>query len=458
MKALILTSIAIFALSLNFLYAQDLPLTLSSSDVFWYSISDLDGLNDNDKIQIWNDRSGANNDAIQNSAAYRPNYANDEDELINGVPTVYFNGHNRMFNIENTTDINTSGTFEEKSLMVFIKTSDNIEDMQMIYEEGGRTRGLNLYIYDSKLYAGVWNRANDGGLTSNYYDVISVSADIEVSKDYMISVLFDGSNDSFGLYLNGSLVELTNGVGTLYSHSGNIGIGGVAGYTRTHIGDINTAYFEGYLSEFVFFDIALTDEELDALEDFLGPTYGFDHTGLLPVEMISYETNIENGLTYINWSTASEINNDYFTIERSNDMMNWYSAGTVYGAGNANERNDYEFVDFEAVNGTVYYRISQTDFDGTTEVFDVMSVHNQISSEISVDVYPNPVVDNLVVTNNSFNNIKLVVVNNAGQIVKSIDTNSSITSIEMSNLPQGNYVLTIVSEDNSSVSKSIVKY
>jgi hypothetical protein len=345
MRTTIYTTIAtvIFTLSLITLNAQELPMSLNSSDVFWYSISSLEDLNHNTKIQTWEDQSGHNNDARQNSASMRPAFVNDEDALINGMPSVYFNGVNRMFTIANTADINLSNRFEEKSLMVFIKTSDNIEDMQMIYEEGGRTRGLNLYIYDSTLYAGVWNRANDAGTSNNYYEVVTVSTEIRANKDYMISVIFDANTDTFSLYVNGNLSETASNIGYIFSHSGNIGIGGVSGYTRTHIGDTGNAFFEGYISEFVFFNKALNEEELDALEDYLGAFYGFDHTGILPVEMISYSAVVENDVTYINWATASETNNDYFTIERSEDMVNWYTVGTVSGAGNTNMRMDYEF-------------------------------------------------------------------------------------------------------------------
>ncbi len=58
-------------------------------------------------------------------------------------------------------------------------------------------------------------------------------------------------------------------------------------------------------------------------------------------------------------------------------MENWYTVGTVAGSGNTSTRTDYEYVDYTPVYGTTYYRIAQTDFDGTTEVFGAMVVENK---------------------------------------------------------------------------------
>jgi hypothetical protein len=66
----------------------------------------------------------------------------------------------------------------------------------------------------------------------------------------------------------------------------------------------------------------------------------------------------------ITWSTATEINNDYFTIERSPTGMSWEAIGVVPGAGNSSQKLSYSFVDNNPYWNTSYYRIRQTDYDG----------------------------------------------------------------------------------------------
>jgi hypothetical protein len=84
----------------------------------------------------------------------------------------------------------------------------------------------------------------------------------------------------------------------------------------------------------------------------------------LPIELISFKGNrSREGNAFLKWSTASEINNDFFTIERSSDAVNWEVAGTDDGAGNSTEQIEYEFTDFSCPNEATYYRLKQTDFD-----------------------------------------------------------------------------------------------
>lgn len=113
----------------------------------------------------------------------------------------------------------------------------------------------------------------------------------------------------------------------------------------------------------------------------------------LPVELLSFEAQPSFNSVKISWSTATEKNNDYFTLERSKDGINFETMETVYGAGTTNEVQHYEVVDESPLYGWSYYRLSQTDYDGTTEVFDPVTV--EFAPEISkpeLAVYPNPVV------------------------------------------------------------------
>jgi hypothetical protein len=84
----------------------------------------------------------------------------------------------------------------------------------------------------------------------------------------------------------------------------------------------------------------------------------------LPIELISFTSVCENNVVDLNWSTASETNNDFFTVERSKDDQTWESIATISGAGNSNATLLYSAKDLQPIAGLSYYRLKQTDFNG----------------------------------------------------------------------------------------------
>jgi hypothetical protein len=94
----------------------------------------------------------------------------------------------------------------------------------------------------------------------------------------------------------------------------------------------------------------------------------------LPIEMLSMKAVCDNGHGLVSWTTATELNNDYFTIERSDDGATFRPVGTVDGAGTSMQLNSYNFSDAEPIHGIVYYRIRQTDFNGQNSVSGIMSL------------------------------------------------------------------------------------
>jgi hypothetical protein len=99
-----------------------------------------------------------------------------------------------------------------------------------------------------------------------------------------------------------------------------------------------------------------------------------DNSDPLPIELIKFSANCEASETVINWTTASETNNDYFTIERSQDGSVFEEVAVIDGAGTSGELNSYEVTDKYPYAGTSYYRIKQTDFDGNFEYSDLVAV------------------------------------------------------------------------------------
>lgn len=109
---------------------------------------------------------------------------------------------------------------------------------------------------------------------------------------------------------------------------------------------------------------------------------------VLPVELLSFSGTYSNRKTHLYWSTASELNNDYFTIERSDDGKNFQEIGTVDGAGNSSIIRNYKFEDSEippSVGGrALYYRLKQTDYDGQFSYSDILSVKLEPVNGITV--------------------------------------------------------------------------
>lgn len=111
----------------------------------------------------------------------------------------------------------------------------------------------------------------------------------------------------------------------------------------------------------------------------------------LPVTLTNFSCGLTNAQAVeIRWETESELNNDYFVVERSRTGLTFESIGnSIKGAGTSKEKHTYAVVDQNAPSGTVYYRLKQTDFDGTTSYSEICSVESRGQQEIRA--YPNPV-------------------------------------------------------------------
>lgn len=96
---------------------------------------------------------------------------------------------------------------------------------------------------------------------------------------------------------------------------------------------------------------------------------------ILPITLLTFAAApLSANAVLTRWTTLSEINNDFFTVERSSDGNAWEEAGRISGAGNSNEALHYRFIDQQPYSGTSYYRLRQTDFDGTTTLSEPMAV------------------------------------------------------------------------------------
>jgi hypothetical protein len=112
----------------------------------------------------------------------------------------------------------------------------------------------------------------------------------------------------------------------------------------------------------------------------------------LPVELTLFSAECDNNNNVqLYWTTASEINNDYFEIQRSTDDLAWEVIETVQGAGFSNTTIYYEYLDRENPNANTYYRLRQVDFDGKSKFSDIISIRCENNMEKpTISIYPNP--------------------------------------------------------------------
>jgi Secretion system C-terminal sorting domain len=139
--------------------------------------------------------------------------------------------------------------------------------------------------------------------------------------------------------------------------------------------------------------IEICDAEIWRTSD--GDINGYKVFGTpLPITLISFKAQIENTSVKLTWETSAEINNDFFTIERSENGLEYENIGEIPGSGNSNSIKEYDFYDDGPIQGTSYYRLKQTDFDGKFEYVDLIAVNfNQNDEGIcTLHIYPNPCV------------------------------------------------------------------
>mgnify|MGYP003617041543 CR=1 FL=1 len=162
----------------------------------------------------------------------------------------------------------------------------------------------------------------------------------------------------------------------------------------------------------------------------------------LPVQFSKFNAQAKNKTTNISFSTASETNNDYFTIERSGDGRSFESIGEIKGAGNSNQELSYEFVDENPLAGINFYRIKQTDFDGAYSYTEIRSVRHQTKNVI---VSPNRTDGKLNVTS-ELDNYDVVIYNTGGQEVQRHMALSGDQSLSIETLQAGVYFVKVMDQ------------
>jgi cytoskeletal protein CcmA (bactofilin family) len=151
--------------------------------------------------------------------------------------------------------------------------------------------------------------------------------------------------------------------------------------------------------------------------------------GQLPVELLYFESVVNPTSVKVEWATASEENNDYYSIERSQDGVNYELIATTPGAGNSTSVLEYSYIDKNPLLGRSYYRLTQTDFDGASETFNPIAVDFTTLAEGKLRFGPNPVNRGdkirIETQTNGDEILNITVYNMVGEVVLSNEFNGS---------------------------------
>lgn len=187
-------------------------------------------------------------------------------------------------------------------------------------------------------------------------------------------------------------------------------------------------------------------------------TIGTANSGFspLPIELLYFDAVCSNNAVNISWSTATQTNNDHFTIERTADGINYSPIAMIKGAGTSSKPLKYSYSDLRPYNGTAYYRLKQTDTDGDYKYFR-HAVVSCTPQEESLSIYPNPNNGSFVIEGLSEGS-DLFISNALGQSVATIKTTSVKQELDLSTLPDGIYFIKATGSRASFTYKLIIAH
>lgn len=180
----------------------------------------------------------------------------------------------------------------------------------------------------------------------------------------------------------------------------------------------------------------------------------------LPVELLKFTGKFIQQKVKLDWITTSEKNNSFFTIERTADFQTFKVVGKVQGSVNSNSEISYFIYDHEPEDGISYYRLSQTDLDGTSKIRGIVSITNYSTDKLIHKIYPVPFTDELTLELNSkassSEKLSVTVYNTLGEVVfQSEFPKAEKIDLSLSELPSAMYTLMIQSEEGIEITKII---
>jgi hypothetical protein len=200
--------------------------------------------------------------------------------------------------------------------------------------------------------------------------------------------------------------------------------------------------------------IIKSNDEIQNFSPFTFGSGGFNNP--LPIDLLYFDAEEQDGLVHLKWSTATETNNSYFMVERSDDGSTWTELVRMDGAGTSNSTLNYQAFDDAPLPGISYYRLSQTDFDGSREYFAPKSV--VIESPLDLRVFPNPNNGQFeIFLNAEAGEVQIRLVNQSGIVVLQKTINQNRITMDRADLPAGLYLLEVTGITSREVRKVLIR-
>jgi uncharacterized repeat protein (TIGR01451 family) len=311
------------------------------------------------------------------------------------------------------------------------------------------TDGTVVYIPDN-------NFVGTDTFTYTICDVLGACDEATV----IVTIGIDCSNSDLGI---SSTAFCTDGIYQVVA----LLSGGVAPYTYTVTFEDGSSSLSGESDGTNALEFSSTLGYTIVMSDALGCQFTHDtYASLIPcqtvaVELLSYTGEVMDNGNLLRWITASEINNDYFTLQHSTDGINYKPIAQIKGNGNSAATHAYQFLHQDAPSGISYYALSQTDFDGTVHHEGTVTLMRRQSQLAIVNVQPIPASTVMVATfaaaQAGETNISLYDV--AGKLahtetINAINGNNQVT-IDVNNLAAGIYLMTIQNGSDISTLKVV---
>jgi hypothetical protein len=177
---------------------------------------------------------------------------------------------------------------------------------------------------------------------------------------------------------------------------------------------------------------------------------------VLSAELVGFEAEKNNEGVKVKWTTANEVKNEYFAVEKSRNGKQWQELTKVNGAGYSIKMTDYQVQDNKPYEGLSYYRLKQVDFDGVETYSDIVSVEFDYNDVFNV--FPNPIhnyQELFLESTMLIKDIHVKIVDHKGVIVH--NAIPIFGAISLKNIPSGSYLLNVYSgTEQLSTSKLIV--
>lgn len=175
---------------------------------------------------------------------------------------------------------------------------------------------------------------------------------------------------------------------------------------------------------------------------------------VLPMELTAFQVSLENKAVACDWWTETELNNDFFTVERSFDGIHFEAIAYLKGAGTSLNPLHYKIYDYDPYLDVVsYYRLSQTDFNGITRLHDIRSIKPARTNELSI--YPNPSNGTIQITGDYLTLLDSKLFDVSGREIAMNHPSAESNEITVSSLPIGVYTL-VYFDNEETISERIV--